>query len=145
MLLSHRTTVDLNSEYSNIIGHMCYAAYKLWNVCNYERLHYKELNLPVKYPNWYYQKKAHKEDMWYKQLPSQTAQEVCKLLEKSWKSFYALEKSKGIENPRPPKFKHDNIAITYMQNAIVHERGSDVLRLTLPKQLKIYMKETYGA
>ena len=144
MLLSHRTTVDLNSEYSNIIGHMCYAAYKLWNVCNYERLHYKELNLPVEYPNWYYQKKAHKEDMWYKQLPSQTAQEVCKLLEKSWKSFYALEKSKGIENPRPPKFKHDNIAITYMQNAIVHERGSDVLRLTLPKQLKIFMKETYG-
>ena len=64
-------------EYSNIIGHMCYAASKLWNVCNYERHHYKELGLE-KYPDWYYQKKAHKENLWYKQLPSQTAQETCK-------------------------------------------------------------------
>ncbi len=40
---------------------MCYAAFKLWNVCNYERLHYKELNLST-YPNWYYQKKVHKQE-----------------------------------------------------------------------------------
>ena len=45
MLLSHKTSVKLNINYSNIIGHMCYAAYKLWNVCNYERFHYKELGL----------------------------------------------------------------------------------------------------
>ena len=25
------------------------------------------------YPDWYYQKKAHKGNLWYKQLPSQTA------------------------------------------------------------------------
>ena len=37
MLLSHKTSVKLNNDYSNIVGHMCYAAYKLWNVCNYER------------------------------------------------------------------------------------------------------------
>ena len=48
-------------------------------------------------------KKAHKEDLWYKQLPSQTAQEVCKLLDKAWKSFYALKRSGGIETPRPPR------------------------------------------
>ena len=36
MLLSHRTSVNIRPEYSNIIGHMCYAATKLWNVCNYE-------------------------------------------------------------------------------------------------------------
>ena len=35
---------------------MCYAASKLWNVCNYERRRYKELGLE-KYPDWYYQKK----------------------------------------------------------------------------------------
>ncbi|MZT02632.1 IS200/IS605 family transposase [Blautia wexlerae] len=50
---------------------MCYAASKLWNVCNYERQHYKETGME-QYPDWYYQKKAHKEDLWYKQLPSQT-------------------------------------------------------------------------
>ena len=86
MLLSHRTSVKIRPEYSNIIGHMCYAASKLWNVCNYERHHYKELGLE-KYPDWYYQKKAHKGDLWYKQLPSQTAQETCKQLDKAWKSF----------------------------------------------------------
>lgn len=144
MLLSHKTTVKLNADSRNIIGHMCYAAYKLWNVCNYERLHYKELQLPVDYPDWYYQKKAHKSDLWYRQLPSQTAQEVCKLLDKSWKSFYALRKSNGIENPKPPRFKNESIAVTYMQNAVVHAGGSDTVRLSLPKQLMTYMKSAYG-
>ena len=60
MLLSHRTSLKICPEYSNIIGHMCYAASKLWNVCNYERHHYKELGLE-KYPDWYYQKKHIKE------------------------------------------------------------------------------------
>ena len=78
---------------------MCYAASKLWNVCNYERHHYKELGLE-KYPDWYYQKKAHKENLWYKQLPSQTAQETCKQLDKAWKSFYVLKKTGGIKAPR---------------------------------------------
>ena len=59
MLLSHKTSIKISQEYSNIIGHMCYAASKLWNICNYERRHYKELGLE-KYPDWYYQKKAHK-------------------------------------------------------------------------------------
>lgn len=62
MLLSQKTTIKISDNYSNIIGHMCYAAYKLWNVCNYERLHYKELNLS-NFPDWYYQKAAHKDDL----------------------------------------------------------------------------------
>ena len=143
MLLSHKTKVILDNDYSNIIGHMCYAAYKLWNVGNYERINFKELGL-YQYPDWYYQKKHHKDDLWYKQLPSQTAQEVLKILDKSWKSFYVLQKSHGIENPRPPRFKQSPIVITYMQNAIVHEKGSDTIRLSLPKQLKTYMSEAYG-
>ena len=104
MLLSHRTSVKIRPEYSNIIGHMCYAASKLWNICNYERHHYKELGLE-KYPDWYYQKKTHKGNLWYKQLPSQTAQETCKQLDKAWKSFYVLKKTGGIKDPNPPRFK----------------------------------------
>ena len=38
MLLSHKTDIQLNTTESNIVGHMCYAASKLWNVCNYERV-----------------------------------------------------------------------------------------------------------
>ena len=143
MLLSHRTSVKIRPEYSNIIGHMCYAASKLWNVCNYERHHYKELGLE-KYPDWYYQKKAHKGDLWYRQLPSQTAQETCKQLDKAWRSFYVLKKTGGIKDPNPPRFKQDNIPVTYMQMGMRHEKGSDQLRLSLPKDLKSYMEETYG-
>ena len=65
MLLSHKTKVILDNDYSNIIGHMCYAAYKLWNVGNYERMNFKELGL-YQYPDWYYQKKHHKDDLWYR-------------------------------------------------------------------------------
>ena len=66
MLLSKKTSIKVSREYANFIGHMCYAASKLWNVCNYERQHYKETGME-QYPDWYYQKKAHKEDLWYKQ------------------------------------------------------------------------------
>ena len=65
MLLSRRTYAKILPEYSNIIVHMCYATSKLWNVCNYERRHYKELGRE-KYPDWYYQKKEHKGDLWYR-------------------------------------------------------------------------------
>ena len=124
-----KSKIKVNDTESNIIGHMCYAAYKLWNICNYERHNYKELELPVDYPNWYYQKSAYKDNIWYKSLPSQTAQEVLKVLDESWKSFYALQKSGGIENPKPPRYKQDNIVITYIQNAIVHNKKSDTISL----------------
>ena len=142
MLLSQKTSVKLTENAANFIGHMCYAAYKLWNVCNYERCHYKELDLK-EYPDCYYQKKAWKDSLWFKQLPSQTAQEVCKLLDKSWKSFYALKKSGGIENPNPPRFKRANMPITYMQNGIVHQKGTGKVRLSLAKKLKEYMGTAY--
>ena len=109
MLVAKKTTVKISESYSIIINRMCFAAHKLWNICNYERYHYKELNLPVEYPNWYYQKKAHKDDMWARQLPAHTAQEVCKLLDKSWSAFYQSRKAEGGETQRPPKFKHEPI------------------------------------
>lgn len=121
---------------------MCYAASKLWNVCNYERKHYEELGLK-EYPDWYYQKKAHKSNLWYKNLPAQTAQEVCKQLDKAWKSFYALEKKHKEMNPRPPRFKQDKTCITYTQKGIVHVSSSNTIRFSLPRQLMDYLKNTY--
>ena len=144
MLLSHKTSIKICPEYSNIIGHMCYVASKLWNICNYERRHYKELGLE-KYPDWYYQKKAHKGNLWYKQLPSQTAQETCKQLDKAWRSFYVLKKTGGIKDPNPPRFKQDNIPVTYMQMGI-HEKflylENKIFRnMDHIKQLRIYPPE----
>ena len=143
MLLSQKTTIHWNTDQANIVGHMCYAAFKLWNVCNYERRNYRELGL-VQFPDWYYQKSHHKADIWYRSLPSQTAQEICKQLDKSWKSYFALVKSKGIVNPHPPRFKQEKMAITYMQNGIVHAPGDSRVRLSLPKKLKEYMQAVYG-
>ena len=141
MLLSKETAVRVTGIQSNIISHLGYAAYKLWNVCNYERNQYDPLS-GNPYPDWYYQKSAHKDDLWYKSLPSQTAQEICKQLDKSWKSFYALLKSGGIEDPNPPRYKHEPIPVTYMQNGI--KRLSDtVLRLSLPKALKQHLAKRY--
>ncbi len=67
MLLSQKTTIHWNTDQANIVGHMCYAAFKLWNVCNYERRNYRELGL-MQFPDWYYQKTHHKADIWYRSL-----------------------------------------------------------------------------
>lgn len=143
MLLSQKTRIRLDPIQSNIMGHLCYAAYKLWNVCNYERLHYQELGLK-KAPDWYEQKASHKEDLWYRSLPSQTAQEVCGQLEKAWKSFYALKKSGKTENPRPPRFKNEKMSIVYIQNGIKLENAEGCVRLSLPSGLKHHLQEKYG-
>lgn len=116
---------------------MGYAAYKLWNIGNFEKRNYKELKLE-KYPDWYDQKKRLKTNFFYKNLPSQTAQEVLKQLEESYKSYRILKKNHPDSNYRPPRFKNNLIDITFLKDAIRCENG--VLRLSIPKQLKAYLK-----
>ena len=77
MKLSKQTTIRLTSSEANIIGHMNYMAVKYWNTLNYERLHYRELGFESM-PDWYKQKKTHKNDFFARNLPSQTAQEIAK-------------------------------------------------------------------
>lgn len=74
-----------SEEESLILGLMGYAAYKLWNVANYERRNWKELGLD-EYPDWYDQKKRLKTNFFYKNLPSQSAQRTLKKLDESWES-----------------------------------------------------------
>lgn len=143
MRLSLKTSFKLTDNQANLVGHMCYSAYKLWNVCNYERKNYSKDD-SKDYPDWYYQKKVHKDDLWFKQLPSQTAQEVCKVLDKSWKSYFKLLKNNKQKNPHPPRYKQEPIYITYMQNGIVHNQDDGSIRLSLSKGFKEFMKENYG-
>ncbi len=56
-------------------------------------------------------KKAHKGNLWYKQLLSQTAQEICKQLDKAWKSFYVLKRPEESKNQIRPVFKQGNIPV----------------------------------
>lgn len=141
MLLARKLQVEVTEEQCCYFSHMCYAAGKLWNLCNYEKHHWKELGLK-EFPNWYYQKKKWKNNFWYKMLPSQTAQEVCKVLDKSWKSYTSLKKTGGIRYPQPPNNKEIPMPITYMQNGMKH--SDDTVRLSLPSTLKQMVKEADG-
>ena len=91
MLLNYNFEIKVNNTIGIILGHLTYAASKLFNVGNYERKEYKKLGFE-KMPNWYDQKKRLKDHIWYKSLMSQTGQTVLATLEQSWKSFFALYK-----------------------------------------------------
>ena len=89
MLLTYKFEVKVNDSLSIILGHLSYASSKLFNVGNYERKEYKSLGFDSM-SDWYNQKKRLKDNIWYKSLPSQTAQEVLKRLDESWKSYLTL-------------------------------------------------------
>lgn len=141
MLLAKKLKIEVTEEQCCYFSHMCYAASKLWNLCNYEKYNWKELGLE-EFPNWYYQKKKWKNNFWYKMLPSQTAQEVCKSLDQSWKSYTSLKKTGGIRNPQPPNNKKIPMPITYMQNGMKH--NEEEIRLSLPITLKQMVKKVDG-
>lgn len=138
MLLSRKVLFKEGSDPNLIIlRHMGYSAAKLWNVANYQKRNYKALNID-QFPNWYEQKKNLKDHFFYKNLPSQSAQDVLQELQEAWSSYFALLKTKGIENPRPPRFKKDVTGFTFLKGAIKQLKRS--VRLTIPKQLKEYLK-----
>ena len=69
MLLTCQFELNVDEKTSIILGHLCYAASKLFNVGNYERKEYKSLGFDTM-PDWYDQKKRLKDSFWYKSLPS---------------------------------------------------------------------------
>lgn len=127
-----------------ILDCLAYASTKLWNIGNYEKKNYKELGLSS-FPNWYDQKKSLKNNFWYKNLPSQTAQDVLDKLHKSWKSFFKLRETKGIINPQPPRFKKKTSLsnFRYLNNGFTLLEDNK-LKFSIPKQLKVYLKEKHN-
>jgi putative transposase len=119
---------------------LTYAASKLWNVANYERTNWT-IESGIKYPDWYNQKSRLKDDFWYKNLPSQSAQELLKQLEESWRSYYKLRNTGGIKNPNPPGYKHSNFNLRYLNNGFKVNEGN--IRLSIPKQQKQYLMQKY--
>jgi putative transposase len=129
-----------NKEQDIILGCLTYAASKLWNVGNYERRSWtRESGIP--YPDWFLQKRNLKCHFWYKNLPSQTAQEILKQLHEGWKSFYRLKKTGGIDNPKPPGYKHSNFNIRYLNNGFTV--SEQMIRLSVPRNQKAHISQTY--
>lgn len=128
-------------EQGIILNCLAYAASKLWNAANYERVNWTEES-GGKYPDWFDQKSRMKENFWYKTLSSQTAQELLKQLDEAWQSFCQLKKTGGIQNPKPPGYKHSNFNLRYLNNGFIVKEKS--IRLTIPKQQKQYLKLKHG-
>lgn len=129
-----------NKENNIILSQLGYAARKLWNVANYEKRNWSKEST-TSFPDWYDQKKRLKNHFWYKNLPSQSAQEVLKVLQEAWESFFELKKSGGIENPKPPRFKESNFNVKFLNNGFRLEGNH--LRLSIPTQQKAYLREKY--
>ena len=142
MLLAKKTVITVSDSEAIVLGHMAYAAYKLWNVANYQKRNYEKLGL-TSFPTGYTQNVSLKSDMWYKNLPSQTAQACLAKLQESWASYFKLLKTKGIENPQPPRYKRDCISFYYLKDGF-KKFEDDTFRFTISKQLKLYLQEKFG-
>jgi len=140
--LAKSCVINITGNVALVLGHLAYATWKLWNVANYERRNWTKES-GIAYPNWYDQKKRLKDQFWYNNLPSQSAQELLHTLDGAWKSFYKLKKTGGIENPKPPKFKRELFNVKYLNNGFMVLDGNKI-RLAIPKQLRGYLKEKFG-
>ncbi|MEK6935982.1 MAG: transposase [Nanoarchaeota archaeon] len=89
------------NEQAKHLANLGFYATKLYNTDNYQRR--KAWEETGKIPNAYAQKKELKENVWFKLLPSQTAQEVCFVLQQNYKSWFQLKKVDKLANP--PRFR----------------------------------------
>ena len=143
MLLVHKFQLKPDENTNIILSSLTYASARLFNVGNYERHEYKKLGFD-KMPDWYDQKKRLKDNLWFKSLPSQTAQDVLQRVDEGWKSYFKILKTKGIENPKPPFYKpkggHYNIK--YLNNSF--KLLGNTIRFMISKKEKEYLKENYN-
>ena len=143
MLLVHKFQLKPDENTNIILSSLTYASARLFNVGNYERHEYKKLGFD-KMPDWYDQKKRLKDNLWFKSLHSQTAQDVLQRVDEGWKSYFKILKTKGIENPKPPFYKpkggHYNIK--YLNNSF--KIFGNTIRFMISKKEKEYLKENYN-
>jgi len=153
MLLTYQFNLKVDEKLSVILGHLSYAASKLFNVGNYERNEYKTLGFDS-IPDWYDQKKRLKDNIWYKSLPSQTSQDVLARLDEAWKSYFTLHeewkykckqkdsKEKDGE-PHPPYYKKDGTHSNFKYLSGGIKVIDNNIRFSIPKSLKTHLKEKY--
>lgn len=121
------------------LSHLCHLAKNLYNLANYYiRQEFFYLGNWLRYYDLWYMLKE-KEP--YKTLPSQTGQQILKIVEKNWKSFFHSLKlwkndpNKFLGRPKPPRYKKKNgeflILFTNQQSKI--ENGY----LFFPKKVKL--------
>lgn len=125
--------LNTNYEQEKHLHNLCSIATKLYNTDNYQRR--EEWEKTGKIPNVYAQKKALKNNIWFKSLPSQTAQEVCFNLQRNYKSWFKLRKK--YKEANPPRFRKKDVLspLTFYQQFKIIE---DKLRIIMSRE---YSKE----
>lgn len=93
-----------NSEQKKHLSNLGFYGTKLYNTDNWQRR--TEWEKTGKIPNAYTQKKILKDNVWFKLLPSQTAQEVSFVLQQNYKSWWKKRKFDNTANP--PRFRKKN-------------------------------------
>ena len=104
-----RLTEQIQLKKTTHLSYLCHLSKNLYNLANYYvRQEYFYLGNWLRYYDLWYMLK-NKEP--YKKLPSQTAQQTLKLVDKNWKSFFKSLKTykkhpeKYLGTPKPPRYK----------------------------------------
>ena len=100
MQLVERHKINPNHQLWQQIDELCFLSKNLYNYCNYKiRQSFIFEGIYLSYNKLYHQVKTSSD---YKALPAKVSQQVLRLLDKNWKSFFAANK---VYNVNPKKFK----------------------------------------
>ncbi|RKX96899.1 MAG: transposase [Spirochaetes bacterium] len=126
----------------NNLSNLCHISKNLYNEANYIiRQELFNSGRWIRYNELYHLLKNSDN---YKSLPAQTSQQILKLLDKSWKSFFRAMKEwkkhpeKFLERPRLPRYKDKNgehILVFTNQQAKIRDG-----KLILPKMVDLEVK-----
>ena len=127
---------------SKNLSNLCHLSKNLYNEGNYLiRQEFFTTGNWIQYNSLYHSIKASEN---YQQLPAQTAQQVLKILERSWKSFFKVikiwgkDKTKFLSRPGLPKYKPKNGEfLLVFTNQQVKLQGN---RLKFPKKVELEVK-----
>jgi len=107
-----RLTEQIQISKTANLSYLCHLSKNIYNLANYYvRQEFFYLGNWLRYYDLWYMLKDKEA---YKKLPSQTAQQILRLVDKNWKSFFnSLKKwraqpRKYQSRPRPPKYKKKN-------------------------------------
>jgi putative transposase len=122
---------------NKVIKKACHHSNSLYNQGNYLiRQTFFKKRIWLRYNNYYHQLKTSPH---YQALPSQTGQQILRLLEKNWKAFFQVIKEwninpmKFLGRPKPPKYRvktGENLLVFTFQQ-LRYKNGN----LLLPKNL----------
>jgi putative transposase len=109
MQLVEQTMIRKGDDRYDIIDHAAFASKNLYNATNYEiRQAFMCGHVWLRYEEIYHRMKTHEA---YRALPTKVSQQVMKLLDKNWKSYfeackaYEEDPSKFLGHPKLPKYK----------------------------------------